>query len=112
MFITKSKNIIFIILSFLLLSCGIYRHKSSLEFGNSYARESLWEDTLFWWEDYWKDKKKNHIYYNNMAIYYENSGDLSKAEIMYKKALKLFPLNPIVLDNYKKFLNRLENKNE
>jgi Tfp pilus assembly protein PilF len=96
-----------------LVCCHPGRFKTEIDFANKLAQQGLWKEAHFRWQKSITRGKETAAAYNNLAVYYEKTGDLKKAESAYKNALKLAPQNKYIVSNYKKFKQKKEiNKNE
>lgn len=97
----------------ILVSCHPGSFKSEIDFANKLAQQGLWKEAHFRWQKSITKGKETAAAYNNLAVYYEKTGNREKAEAAYKNALKLEPQNQYIVSNYKKFKQKKEkNKNE
>ena len=92
-----------------LYGCGSQRSldqdpELNMKFGLDMAKNGLWKEALLRWENAVKLAPKDARIHNNLAIAYENEGDYEKAEMHYKKAIELDPLNESIKVNYNNFI--------
>lgn len=80
----------------------------SMKFGLDMAKRGLWKEALLRWENALKLSPNDPRIHNNLAIAYENEGDYEKAEVHYKKAMELDPLNDSIRINYNNFVGFLK----
>jgi Tfp pilus assembly protein PilF len=77
--------------------------KRQVEFGIRVAQRSLWKEAILRWERASQIDPTYAPAYNNLAIAYEQEGDLDKARDAYEKAIKLEPDNAFIKQNYELF---------
>ena len=77
--------------------------KKQVEFGIEVAQKGLWREAIMRWERAAKIDPTYAAAYNNLAIGYEQQGDLDKARVAYEKALELEPNNQLIKQNYELF---------
>lgn len=77
--------------------------KEQVEFGIEVAQRGLWREAIYRWERATVIDPTYAAAYNNLAIAYEQDGDLDKARAAYEKALELEPGNQFITQNYELF---------
>lgn len=77
--------------------------REQVEFGIEVARRGLWREAIYRWERATLIDPTYAAAYNNLAIAYEQEGDLDKARTAYEKALELEPSNQFITQNYELF---------
>ena len=77
--------------------------KKQVEFGIGVAQRGLWKEAIFWWQRATQVDPTYAQAFNNLAIAYEQEGELDKARDAYEKALKLEPNNAFIKQNYELF---------
>jgi type IV pilus assembly protein PilF len=77
--------------------------KAQVQFGIKAAQLGLWREALARWERAVKLDPSYASAYNNLAIGYEQQGDLDKARTAYEKALEIEPNNSLIKQNYELF---------
>lgn len=97
-----------IIALFLFASgCGSYSNtessKSQIAFGTRVARQGLWREAAFRFEQAIAKDPNNARAHNNLAVALEASGEFARALVEYKKALELAPNDTYIRRNYARF---------
>lgn len=77
--------------------------KEQVEFGIQVAQRGLWREAIYRWERATQLDPTYAAAYNNLAIAYEQTGELEKARGAYEKALALEPENALIKQNYDLF---------
>lgn len=77
--------------------------KEQVEFGIQVAQRGLWREAIYRWERATQLDPNYAAAYNNLAIAYEQTGELEKARGAYEKALALEPENALIKQNYDLF---------
>ena len=77
--------------------------KKQVEFGITVAQRGLWREAIYRWERATKIDPTYAAAHNNLAIAYEQEGELDKARIAYEKAIELEPDNSFIKQNYELF---------
>jgi len=77
--------------------------KKQVEFGMSVAARGLWKEAIYRWQRATQIDPTYAPAFNNLAIAYEQEGDLDKARDAYEKAMKLEPDNAFIKQNYELF---------
>jgi len=77
--------------------------KKQVEFGITVAQKGLWREAIYRWERAAEIDPTYAAAQNNLAVAYEQQGDLAKARAAYEKALALDPNNQLVRQNYELF---------
>jgi Tfp pilus assembly protein PilF len=77
--------------------------KEQVEFGIQVAQRGLWREAIYRWERATQLDPNYAAAYNNLAIAYEQTGELEKARGAYEKALSLEPENALIKQNYDLF---------
>jgi len=77
--------------------------KKQVEFGIGVAQRGLWKEAIYRWERATQIDPTYAPAFNNLAIAYEQEGDLDKARGAYEMALKLEPDNSYIKQNYELF---------
>lgn len=77
--------------------------KKQVEFGITVAQRGLWREALARWQRAVQIDPTYAAAYNNLAIGYEQQGDLDKARAAYEKALELEPNNSLIKQNFELF---------
>ena len=72
-------------------------------FGIEVAQRGLWREAIYRWERAALIDPTYAAAHNNLAIAYEQVGDLDKARAAYEKALELEPGNQFITQNYELF---------
>jgi len=77
--------------------------KEQLKFGIEVAQHNLWREAISKFERAADIDPTYAPAWNNLAIAYEQQGDLAKANDAYQKALKLDPDNQYIKQNFDLF---------
>ena len=77
--------------------------KDQVEFGIQVAQRGLWKEAIYRWERATQLDPTYAAAFNNLAVAYEQEGQLAKARDAYEKALALDPDNVLVRQNYDLF---------
>lgn len=77
--------------------------KKQVEFGIQVAQRGLWKEAIYRWERATQLDPTYAAAFNNLAVAYEQEGQLQKAREAYEKALTLDPDNALVRQNYDLF---------
>ena len=77
--------------------------RKQVEFGIEVAQRGLWREAIYRWERATLIDPAYAAAHNNLAIAYEQEGDLDKARAAYDKALELEPNNVFIIQNYELF---------
>ena len=77
--------------------------RKQVKFGIEVAQMGLWREAIYRWERATLIDPAYAAAHNNLAIAYEQEGDLDKARAAYEKALALEPGNAFITQNYELF---------
>src|SRR5688500_13087971 len=77
--------------------------KRRVEFGIAVAQKGLWRVAIIQWERAVEVDPTYAAADNNLAIAYEQEGELNDARTAYEKALSLDPDNALIKQNYELF---------
>ena len=77
--------------------------KEQVEFGIQVAQRGLWREAIYRWERATQIDPTYAEAFNNLAIAYEQQGELDKARGAYEKAIALDPENALIKQNYDLF---------
>ena len=77
--------------------------RSQVEFGIAVAQKGLWKEALLRWERATQIDPAYAAAYNNLAVAYEQMGQIEKARQAYEKAVELEPSNDLIRQNYDLF---------
>ena len=77
--------------------------KEQVEFGVQVAQRGLWREAIYRWERATQLDPTYAAAFNNLAVAYEQSGQLDKARAAYDKAIALEPNNQLIKQNYDLF---------
>ena len=77
--------------------------KEQVEFGVQVAQRGLWREAIYRWERATQLDPTYAAAFNNLAVAYEQDGQLDKARAAYEKALALEPNNELIKQNYDLF---------
>ena len=77
--------------------------KKQVEFGISVAQRGLWREAIYRWERATQLDPTYAAAFNNLAVAYEQDGQLDKARAAYEKAMSLEPNNQLIKQNFDLF---------
>ena len=77
--------------------------KEQVEFGIQVAQRGLWKEAIYRWERATQLDPTYAAAFNNLAVAYEQNGQLDKARAAYDKAIALEPNNQLIRQNYDLF---------
>ena len=77
--------------------------KQQVEFGIEVAQRGLWREAIYRWERATQLDPTYAAAFNNLAIAYEQAGELDKARGAYERALAIEPNNATIRQNYDLF---------
>lgn len=77
--------------------------KEQVEFGVQVAQRGLWREAIYRWERATQLDPTYAAAFNNLAVAYEQDGQLDKARAAYEKALALEPTNQLIKQNFDLF---------
>lgn len=77
--------------------------RKQVEFGIAVAQRGLWREAIYRWERATEIDPTYAAAFNNLAIAYEQEGDLVKARSAYERALALEPNNALIKQNFELF---------
>lgn len=77
--------------------------KQQVEFGIQVAQQGLWREAVYRWERATQLDPTYAAAFNNLAIAYEQQGELDKARGAYEKAIALEPNNTLIKQNFDLF---------
>jgi Tfp pilus assembly protein PilF len=77
--------------------------KEQVEFGVQVAQRGLWREAIYRWERATQLDPSYAAAFNNLAVAYEQDGQLDKARAAYEKALALEPNNQLIKQNFDLF---------
>jgi Tfp pilus assembly protein PilF len=77
--------------------------QAQLEFGVRVAQQGLWREATYRWERAIELDPTYAAAFNNLAIAYEQAGQLDKAKQAYQKAAELAPKNGSIKQNIELF---------
>lgn len=77
--------------------------KEQVEFGVQVAQRGLWREAIYRWERATQLDPTYAAAFNNLAVAYEQEGQLDKARAAYEKAVALEPNNPLIKQNFDLF---------
>jgi death-on-curing family protein len=82
--------------------------KEQVEFGVQVAQRGLWREAIYRWERATQLDPTYAAAFNNLAVAYEQEGQLDKARAAYEKAFALEPNNPLIKQNFDLFKDLAE----
>ena len=82
--------------------------KQEHDFALFAARNNLWNEAKFRFENIARLKPNSVNAHNNLAVALEALGEFKQAEISYRRALELDPNNLYIQENYKRLRQILE----
>src|ERR687892_1720217 len=74
--------------------------KEQVEFGIQVAQRGLWREAIYRWERATQLDPTYAAAFNNLAIAYEQAGEIDKARGAYEKAVALEPENTMIQQNF------------
>lgn len=77
--------------------------RKQVQFGIEVAQHGLWREAIYRWERAAEIDPAYAAAHNNLAIAYEQEGDLDKARAAYERALELEPGDVFIMQNYELF---------
>ena len=77
--------------------------KEQVEFGVQVAQRGLWREAIYRWERAAQLDPTYAAAFNNLAVAYEQEGQLDKARAAYEKAVALEPNNTLIKQNFDLF---------
>jgi Flp pilus assembly protein TadD len=77
--------------------------KEQVEFGVQVAQRGLWREAIYRWERATQIDPSYAAAFNNLAVAYEQQGELAKARAAYEKAAQLEPGNQLIKQNFDLF---------
>jgi type IV pilus assembly protein PilF len=77
--------------------------KEQVEFGIQVAQRGLWREAIYRWERATQIDPTYAAAFNNLAVAYEQEGELDKARAAYEKAVALDPENAMIRQNFDLF---------
>lgn len=77
--------------------------KKQVEFGVQVAERGLWREAIFRWERAAQLDPTYAAAFNNLAVAYEQEGELEKARQSYERAIELDPGNTLIRQNFDLF---------
>ena len=77
--------------------------KEQVEFGVQVAQRGLWREAIYRWERATQLDPTYAAAFNNLAVAYEQEGQLDKARAAYEKAIALEPNNTLIKQNFDLF---------
>jgi Flp pilus assembly protein TadD len=88
-------------------ACTSYSHpekaSTQIAFGTKVAKQGLWREAAFRYEQAVTKAPDNARAHNNLAVALEASGDFARALAEYKRALEIDPNNNYIRRNYARF---------
>ena len=92
---------------FVVTGCTSYTHtekaNSQIAFGSEVAKQGLWREAQFRFEQAIAKDPTNARAHNNLAVALEATGEFARALEEYKKALQLGPNDNYIRRNYARF---------
>lgn len=77
--------------------------KQQVQFGVQVAQKGLWREAIYRWERATQLDPSYAAAFNNLAVAYEQDGQLAKARAAYEKAVALEPGNQLIKQNFELF---------
>jgi Flp pilus assembly protein TadD len=77
--------------------------RRQVKFGIEMAQHGLWREAIYRWKRAVEIDPTYAAAYNNLAIAYEQNGDLDKARTAYERALALQSGDTFITQNYELF---------
>jgi Tfp pilus assembly protein PilF len=77
--------------------------KEQVEFGVQVAQKGLWREAIYRWERATQLDPTYAPAFNNLAVAYEQDGQLDKAREAYERAVALQPDNQLIKQNFDLF---------
>ena len=77
--------------------------RKQVQFGIEVAQHGLWREAIYRWERATQIDPAYAAAHNNLAIAYEQEGDVDKARAAYERALELRPGDVYIMQNYELF---------
>jgi Tfp pilus assembly protein PilF len=77
--------------------------KQQVEFGIQVAQRGLWREAIYRWERATQLDPTYAAAFNNLAVAYEQEGQLDKARASYEKAVALDPDDAMIRQNFDLF---------
>ena len=77
--------------------------KEQVEFGIQVAQRGLWKEAIYRWERATQLDPTYAAAFNNLAVAYEQAGQLDKARAAYEKGVALDPENAMIRQNFDLF---------
>src|SRR6478735_12091122 len=77
--------------------------KKQVEFGIQVAQRGLWREAIYRWERATQLDPTYAAAFNNLAVAYEQDGQLDKARAAYEKAMSLEPNIQLIKQNFDLF---------
>ena len=77
--------------------------RQQVEFGIEVAQRGLWREAIYRWERATEIDPSYAPAFNNLAVAYEQEGDLARAQSAYERAMALDPGNDFITQNYELF---------
>jgi Flp pilus assembly protein TadD len=77
--------------------------RKQVEFGIAVAQRGLWREAIYRWQRATEIDPTYSQAFNNLAIAYEQAGELDKARDAYERAIKADPNNALIKQNYDLF---------
>jgi Flp pilus assembly protein TadD len=85
--------------------------KAEVQFGVTCARKGLWREAIFRWKNAVAKDEHYAEAWNDLAVGYEQLGDLDNARKAYETALHLEANNSYIRQNYDEFRNIYDRQN-
>ena len=77
--------------------------RAQVEFGIKVAQKGLWREAIYRWQRAIEIDPSYPAAYNNLAVAFEQEGNLEKAREAYEKATELDPNNIMIRQNFDLF---------